>query len=302
MFIKHTEYIADVPRLMREWNFEKNGTLDPSTITVGSGAKVWWRCSKGHEWQALVYDRYNGKGCPYCAGKKVLEGYNDLQTIDPDLSKEWNYEKNGELKPSDFTISSGRKVWWKCSNGHEWQAVIRDRRRGRGCPFCSGRYSVKGVNDLQTMNPSLAKEWNFDKNGNLLPSDVAQKSGKKVWWRCDKGHEWQATVRDRSIGMGCPVCSSEQRTSFPEYAILYYLRKCGFEVVHSYKDMGYELDIYLPAQKVAIEYDGYHWHKDKTESDLEKNEKCEKDGIKLYRIREKLPMLNHKSVDYIIQN
>ena len=68
-----------------------------------------------------------------------------------------------------------------------------------------------------------------------------------------------------------------------------------------YKEKGYELDVYIPSKKIAIEYDGHHWHENKTEKDLEKNKKCERDGIKLYRIREDLPPLNDSSIDYIVQ-
>ena len=131
--------------------------------------------------------------------------------------------------------------------------------------------------------------------------DVTPNSGQKVWWKCNKGHEWQATVSNRTIGHGCPFCSSERRTSFPEYAIVYYLAKYGIDVIHSYREKGYELDIYIPSKKIAIEYDGYYWHKNKTRKDLEKNKKCEKDGIKLYRIREGLLPLKDSSMDYIIQ-
>ena len=84
-------YISENAQLMAEWNWERNKNFDPSQLTIGSGKKVWWKCGKGHEWQAPVDRRSNGKGCPYCTGKKVLKGYNDLQTANPTLSIEWNY-------------------------------------------------------------------------------------------------------------------------------------------------------------------------------------------------------------------
>lgn len=295
------KYVTDNPNLIAEWNYEKNIDLDPSKTTLGSGKKVWWKCSKGHEWQAIINNRYKGRGCPYCSNKKALTGYNDLQTLNPILASEWNYEKNGNLSPKDFMVSSGVKVWWKCNKGHEWQATINHRNNGKGCPYCKGKYTVKGENDLQTVNPSLANEWNHAKNGELTPLDVLPNSNKKVWWKCAKGHEWQAVVYDRNNGKGCPICNSERNTSFPEYAILYYLSKYDIDTVHSYKENGYELDIYIPSKKVAIEYDGYYWHKDKVTKDLEKNAKCKKDGIKLYRIREGLPSLNDSSIDFAIQ-
>ncbi len=199
------------PTLAKEWNYEKNNELTPTDVLPGSHKKVWWKCYKEHEWQATINDRNNGRGCPYCAGKKISKGYNDLQTLNPNLAKEWNYEKNDGLTPANVTSGSNKKVWWRCSKGHEWQATIADRNRGRGCPYRSGRYAVKGYNDLQTANPTLAKEWNYEKNGNLKPEDFKANSRKKVWWKCNKGHEWQATIDHRNNGSGCPICTKEKR-------------------------------------------------------------------------------------------
>ena len=147
----------------------------------------------------------------------------------------------------------------------------------------------------------MAKEWNWEKNDKLKPENFTENSHKKVWWKCNKGHEWQAPISNRNKGVGCPICNSERNTSFPEYAIVYYLKKYGLDVIHSYRENGYELDVYIPSKKIAIEYDGYFWHKNKTKKDLEKNQKCEKDGIKLYRIREGLLPLNDSSIDYMVQ-
>ena len=288
------------PTVAKEWNYEKNNGLTPTDVMPNSKEKVWWKCRKGHEWQATIASRNSGSGCPYCSGNKVLKGYNDFQTVNPTLAKEWNYEKNGDLKPENFTANSGQKVWWKCSKGHEWQATINNRGNGNGCPYCTGQKALIGNNDLQTVNPTLVQEWNYEKNGNLKPEQFTAKSGQKVWWKCNKGHEWQAEIRSRTNGSGCPVCNSEQNTSFPEYVLLYYLEKYGLETIHSYKGKGFELDIYIPSKRIAIEYDGYFWHKSKIKKDLEKNQKCKKYGIKLYRIREGLAPLNDSSIDFVV--
>jgi len=61
--------------------------------------------------------------------------------------------------------------------------------------------------NLQTINPSLAKEWHPTKNGKLTPKDVSPNSSKKVWWICGKKHEWEATIQSRNNGIGCPYCA-----------------------------------------------------------------------------------------------
>ena len=300
---KEKQYVSDNAQLMDEWDWDKNGNLgfDPQKMTCGSERKAWWKCKKSHNWQATIASRNQGKGCPYCANRKVLIGYNDLQTANPSLSKEWHLENNQGLTPMDITSNSDKKVWWRCNEGHEWQARIADRSKGNGCPYCAGKKVLVGYNDLNTVNIELAKEWNYEKNNSLTPMDVTANSDKKVWWKCSKGHEWAAKIYSRSNGSGCPACSSEKHTSFPEYAMIYYLQKQGLDVIHSSRKYGYELDVYIPSLKIAIEYDGYYWHKDKVSLDLEKNRKCENDGIKLYRIREGLSSLNDSSIDYVTQ-
>lgn len=221
-------------------------------------------------------------------------------TDNPILISEWNYEKNIDLDPSKLTLGNHKKVWWKCKEGHEWQATIANRNYGTGCPYCRGRKILIGFNDLQTVNPTIASEWNYEKNIGLTPLDVTPNSNRRIWWKCEKGHEWQAMVYNRNNGYDCPFCNSERHTSFPEYALVFYLEKYGLNVIHSYKAKGYELDIYIPSLKIAIEYDGSFWHKSRTKKDLEKNAKCKKDGIKLYRIRAGLPSLNDSSIDYTI--
>ena len=99
MNFKNKRYLIDDEKLLKEWNQEKNEELNPANIELGSHKKVWWQCSKGHDWQAIVSNRVLGKGCPYCAGQKVWIGFNDLSTTRPDLANEWHPMKNGDLTP-----------------------------------------------------------------------------------------------------------------------------------------------------------------------------------------------------------
>ena len=116
-----------------------------------------------------------------------------LSIENPELAKEWHPTKNGKLTPNDVTPGSGRKVWWICNKGHEWMALIGDRSNGNNCPYCSGHRVCKD-NCLATLNPKLSQEWHPTKNGKLTPNDVMAGSIKKVWWICNKGHEWEAKI------------------------------------------------------------------------------------------------------------
>jgi len=207
---KENSLLFSNPEIAKEWNYERNGKLKPENFLPYSQKRVWWKCSNGHEWQAKLLTRSHGYGCPYCSGRYAIKGENDLQTVNPELAKEWNYEKNNGLTPMDVLPSSDKKVWWRCAQGHEWQTQIKVRTKGNGCPYCSGRSAIKGINDLLTLNPALSKEWNYDKNGNLRPENFLPNSGKKIWWKCVNGHEWQQTIDKRSNGVGCPYCSNHK--------------------------------------------------------------------------------------------
>ena len=201
------------PELAKQWHPSKNGNLTPFDITPGSGKKVWWKCEKGsdHIWQAYVYSRTEGSGCLICRGLKVVRS-NCLATTNPELASEWHPTKNGNLTSSDVTSGTHKKVWWKCVKGddHVWEASVVSRKKGNGCRICAGQLVVKS-NCLATTNPKLASEWHPSKNGNLTPFDITPGSGKKVWWKCDKGddHVWEASVVSRKKGNGCRICAGQ---------------------------------------------------------------------------------------------
>ena len=288
---KEKKYVSDNPHLMAEWNWEKNDDigLSPHNLTYGSNKNAWWQCGKGHEWQANVNDRSTRKrGCPYCAGQKVIPGQNDLKTTNPALAKEWNYERNEGLTPENVFPNSNKSVWWKCTFGHEWRALISHRNKNRGCPVCSGKKILPGYNDLATTHPKLIHEWDYEKNLNITPDEIGRGSEKKVWWMCNRGHSWSAAVYSRASGVGCPHCAKELQSSFPEKAVYFYVKKAFPDAIANYRPNSInalELDVFIPTLQIGIEYDGERWHQ-KIEKDLHKNKLCAEIGISLIRIRE----------------
>lgn len=191
--------------LAKQWNTQKNGEVQPKDVLPSSGQVVWWKCEKGHEWKAKINLRNRGMGCPYCKGDKVAKENSLLE-----VEKEWNYAKNTEIQPENVSRGSGKTVWWICKKNHEWQDTVAHRTSGRGCPYCSGR-RVTQENCLANTNQTIAKQWNYLRNGDLTPEQVSQCSGKKVWWICEKGHEWIASVSNRTKGTNCPICWEERR-------------------------------------------------------------------------------------------
>lgn len=195
--------------LLKEWHPTKNEAYSPDTISYGSQKRIWWRCSLGHEWESPLYSRTGQyHGCPYCAGKRIPEGA-DFKSVYPDIAAQWHPRKNAQLKPEHYLPGSHVSVWWKCAEGHEWRTTIKSRVGGNGCPVCANRIALEGVNDLASNYPTVAKEWHPTKNGNLTPAQVVAKSERRVWWRCERGHEWQAAIYSRVEGKRCPVCSGK---------------------------------------------------------------------------------------------
>ena len=194
--------------LLDEWDFALNKKL-PSEILPGSHELINWICKDKHHFKAPIKDRIRGRGCPYCANKKVLVGFNDFKTFYPDLAKEWDYDKNFPLKPEDILPHSNKQFYWKCKNGHPSYLSQPDRRiRGDSCPVCSNRKVIKGINDFESNFPDLMKEWDWTKNA-LIPSKIPCKSSFKVHWKCSTcGHEWVTPLRQRTERKtGCPECT-----------------------------------------------------------------------------------------------
>ncbi len=195
------------PELAAQWHPIKNGDITPAEVTCRSRRIVWWMCDKEHEWQDRIVARKDGNDCPYCYGIEAIERYNFAAAY-PDIAREWHPTKNGALRPDEFPPHSRKSVWWKCRLGHEWKANIGNRSQGCNCPYCHGRYASEDYN-LEVMKPDLARQWHPTKNGKLTPRRVTPGSAKKVWWMCDKGHEWLAAVKYRH-STGCPFCSGKR--------------------------------------------------------------------------------------------
>lgn len=198
------------PQLAEEWNYTKNGSLKPTFFSPNSSKKVWWKCTKGHEWQASIDSRNRGNGCPYCSGRKAITGEKDLVTMFPHIAQQWNYHKNG-ISPNQISAYSNIKYWWICENGHEWQSTVGNRAIGKNCPICAGKKVLQGYNDLTTTHPILCEEWDYEKN-HWLPTQCSQGSDKKVWWRCKNcGNNWETTISNRTKGSGCPKCAQKKK-------------------------------------------------------------------------------------------
>ena len=226
--------VEHVKVLMELWDFDNNSKigLDPKTIPVNSSKIAFWKCKNGHTWTeevSVVYRRKNK--CFYCSGRLVWPGENDLQTLYPELAAEWDTEKNG-ITPDKVSSRDTNTYWWKCKNGHPSFSRSVEHRVNRHdtCPYCTGRSVLPGVNDLQTLYPEIAAEWDLEANGGLLPREVSANTWKPYHWICPKGHHYRKKVylRTHSVqAVDCPKCIKAHYPEVVYDALINYEKEEG---------------------------------------------------------------------------
>ena len=284
------------------WDWAENDKHDlkPDEVTCHSNKKAYWHCNVCNgRYKSMISCKTNGRGCPFCAGVRVLVGFNDLMSNYPELvNSEWDWIENDKhgLKPDSILSKSHRKVWWNCNYCHgKYEMKIQYKTSGQGCPFCAGKRVLKGFNDLQSLYPELVKsEWDYEKNNaiGLKPDEITSKSDKKAWWICESyKHSWMTTVYNRTgLGSKCPHCINRISKQEDEVAdfIKNYLhdnyvniktvmrRSITFKKIYEVKKLDpdtvltdclqshlrKELDIYISELGFAVEYDGDYWHSD----------------------------------------
>jgi len=190
---------------------------DPSCVTTKSGRKMDWKCREGHIYSARIADRTSGVGCPICSGKRVLPGFNDLQTTSPAIAQEAH-----KWDPKSVTNGSKLIKEWRCRKGHIFSSSVQHRTIMKsGCPFCSGHKVLKGFNDLATTDPSIA-----DEAGDWDTRKYSRKSNAKQEWICPNGHRYKARIADRADGKGCPECA-ERGFNPGKEAFFYLMQRPG---------------------------------------------------------------------------
>lgn len=302
----YNDLMTVMPNLAAQWHPVKNGKLIPAQICIKSSRSVWWRITVERfgktfvlDWQASVANRANGTGCPYTSKppKRLLKGFNDLSTTNPDVASLWHPIKNGSVKPDMIFEFTNQKYWWqhKVEKNHilfthDWYA-IPGTVKINSCPICHGTKVMVGFNDLVSTHPNIAAQWDEDANGILRAYDVSAGSNIHVGWICNVcGKKWRAAIHNRTSGSGCPCCAYRYSTSFPEQIIYYYLKKLFPDCTNRNKEAldGTELDVFLPKIRVAIEYNGLWAHnsKEKQKNDLRKIQACITNDILLIRVCE----------------
>lgn len=286
------------PQLARQWDHEKND-VPLEDVSYGSKIHRWWTDDCGHSWLMMPLHRskLTDTSCPVCRSISVMV---------PEWVDQWH--ESNELSVEYTSPGSDKIVTWVHPDcGHTWKQSISTRYTSRdklSCPICSGTRVLPGFNDLSTLFPDIAGQWS--KDNTVTPDKVSRSSNMKALWECDKGHVWRAVVGDRTRGSGCPGCSTV--VSAMETELSEIISSWGLDVVDNSRSIisPYEMDMYIPEKKIAVEFNGSYWHSDRYLSDdyhYRKWRMCQEKGIQLITVwdddwkRKKdivLSMLSHK--------
>ena len=195
------------PELMDE--YDPDNEIDPYSVTEYSGKKAKWICRNNneHKWEATFSTRACGhSSCPTC---HIFRYDKMLYEDNPNLEMYYDTEKN--IRPfNSYSVMSNQYVWWKCLKGHSFQwSIMNFSKLGTfECPICNNKKLARGINDLQSRYPYLAKEFDEEKNRMTAADILCNSSDDNIWWKCEYGHEFQRSIWYRlNYTLECPVCA-----------------------------------------------------------------------------------------------
>ena len=238
------QFVSNNANIMKFWDWEQNKDLDPSTITSYSRKQFTMTCPKcSYSWISCASYLRGYKGtCPCCDERRVIIlGVNDVFTLVPGLIEYYDFDKNKDVDIKTLTISSKRKVYWKCPQCQEetytsLTAKIRKANKKyvfNKCKRCHGKgiesaltkndeidfdiqdsqnklYSDYGERSLAALYPQVAANWspNNQRPANSVLPDLVS----VALWKCSSCHfDYTAKVCDVVNGYAeCPVCNNRR--------------------------------------------------------------------------------------------
>ena len=252
--------------------------------------KLKWRCGCGHIWESALANIVTGHWCRICSIKRNSNKQKSSISECNLIAK----TKNGICVSKEYT-NDRIKLLWKCENNHTWEATPNNIKHGYWCSYCFGN---KKLTLQHCQNLAIIR------NGQCLSVEY-KNAHTKLLWCCKVGHEWWAEYNSVKYGTWCPKCMSfisKAQNEICELLKLVY----SFDIIlnDTQTIKPYDLDIYIPFLKIAIEYDGEYWHfsdwaiKQGSLNRMKRKDKiCLEKGIKLLRIREK-DFLNDKITEF----
>lgn len=213
----------NIEEILSEWGVEENGKYDLSIHKQYD--KYWWICLKNsnHKWETTIWNRKQGKGCPYCSNNKVSKE-RSLGALFPEIAVQLS---DKSIDPFTLAPFSSKRLEFQCELNHEYVTTISNRTYGKKCPYCLNRKVLQGFNDLLSKYPEVVKDWDYEKNHPLKPEHIVYGSPKKICWKCHicnnlwKNHCYNRTRRKD----GCPYCSGRKASNINNITLNSILNK-----------------------------------------------------------------------------
>jgi hypothetical protein len=256
-------------------SFEEEGFRLLSTEYVNAHNKLKYECSNGHELTITWAEWNSGHGheCRICKEKnKTKEMLEFISNA---------FEKEGYKLLTTKYINSRQKLDYICPKGNKHTTTWNMWQQGKRCPCCNSR-SKKTIEFVVD---------EFAKEGYIVKSEFYENNKQKIMCVCPNGHEYSITRANWMTGYRCPKCNLVG-TSKQEIELIEFIKSFGIDVIEHDRSLisPYELDIIIPAKKVAIEYCGLYWHSELAGKDrnyhLYKLKACKEKGYRLITIFE----------------
>lgn len=280
-------------------------------MNINSHGYARFKCTSGHIYWNVIKEQLDYQ-CPVCSGYVVIPGINDLNTTHPDHAAMWDYNKNFPYTPEDVTQGSMRKFWWICPNtGLGWERPVNTKVRTLKSPFETDSVIVEGYNDYGSKFPTLIRLYS---SKNPIPlSQLRFNNMKDTYiWECNKCNtQWERTLSTMTRSPYCTMCEYESShvISKSEYEIFSYIRDILGEdetIIRNDRSVlkNLELDIYIPSENIAIEYNGLYWHSEFSKGKnyhSNKWKRCQDEGIRLITIWEDQWLFKREIVEMLLK-
>jgi hypothetical protein len=242
-------------------------------------------CPVHGEFTQAIETHLRGSGCKKCADKNRqpktrLTTDIIIKRFKKAHGNKYNYSQTKYEK-------ANKKVKIECENHGMFEQSIYNHQKGAGCPKCANKKLSKSKTDTEKEFLEKAKEIHKEAYNYSLVNYV--KSKENVSIVCKKHGLFYQRPNSHLNGAGCPKCAwancSRAESELYNFIGTYITAHQSDRIILERK----ELDIVIPSKKIAIEFNGLHWHSDKRKDNnfhLLKTNAAKNKGYRLIHIFE----------------
>ena len=250
---------------------------------VGAKTKIEIICPVHGSFFQFLFIHLNKSGCPKCANENA-GNYKKLNTNEfIQMAKKLHGDSRYDYSKIEYK-NSKIKVEIICPIHGSFFQTPNGHLQNKGCAICA--------NNVKSNNDDFIYKSEFIHGGNKYSYEKINyiNAFKKVEMVCKKHGSFFQTPNNNLCGEGCPKCMGS--ISKVEKELLDFIKEnCDGKIIENNKIeiKPYELDIYLPELKLAIEFNGLYWHSEEYKPNnyhLNKTKLCKEKGIHLIQIFE----------------